>query len=97
MKIVRRGLWLYDGSVSMPVDIVSLNYDFWYELGKADDQLEPDEVPQPMNERGVLYYYRYRHAGETATPTWADSAGFPEIEQAMLAAQERSPSLIEWN
>ena len=97
MKIVRHGTWLYDNAVSLPVDIVSLNYDFWYELGKADDQLEPGEAPQPMNELGVLYYYRFRHAGEMTTPTWADSAGFPEIEQAMLAAQERSPSEITWS
>jgi hypothetical protein len=80
----------------MPVDIVSLDYDFWYELGKADDQLEPGEVPQRMNENGVLYYCRFRRAGENTTPTWPDSAGYPDIERAMLAAQEQSPSPITW-
>lgn len=97
MKIVRHGTWLYDNAVPFPVDIVSLNYDFWFELDKADGQLEPGEVPQPMNELGVLYYCRFRHAGELTTPTWPDSAGFPDIAQAMLEAQNRSPSVINWN
>lgn len=96
MKIVRRGRWSYDAAVVVPVDIVSLNYDFWHELAKADGQLEPDEVPQPMNKRGVLYYVRFRHAGETTTPTWPDSAGFPDIEQAMRAAEKKAPSAVEW-
>lgn len=97
MNIVRHGRWLYDNSVSLPVDIVSLNYDFWYEIGKADDQLKPGELPQPMNELGVLYYYRFRRAGDMTTPTWPDSAGYSEIEQAMLAAQEKAPSAIQWS
>ena len=96
MKIVRRGRWLYEDLVYKPVDVVSLNYDFWHELGKADGQLESEVEPRPLNKRGVLYYYRFRRAGETTTPTWPDSSGFKEIEQAMLAAQERAPSAIEW-
>ena len=96
MRIVRHGKWLYDTTTFKPVDIVSLNYDFWYELGKADDQLEPDDEPQTMNPEGVLYYYRYRHAGELTTPTWPDSAGYSDLEQAMRAAQELLPSEIQW-
>ncbi len=96
MEIVRRGRWLYDNSVFEPVDIVTLNYDFWYALARASDQLEPDEVPRPLNGRGVLYYYRFRKAGDLSTPTWPDSSGFLEVEQAMLAAQESAPSSIEW-
>lgn len=96
MKIVRHGRWLYDDLIYKPVDVISLNFDFWYEIGAADDQLEPDEVPTPMNSKGVLYYYRYRKAGERTLPTWPDSPGFVELEDAMRAAQESLPSPIEW-
>ena len=97
VKIVRSGRWLYDGAVSQPVDIVGLGYDFWYEIGRADDQLEPGERPQPLDADGLLYYLRFRQAGDTETPTWVDSPGYSTIEQAMSAAQEKAPSDITWS
>jgi hypothetical protein len=45
-EIVRKGEWLYDGCVPKPVYAVKLNYDFWYEIAKADGTLEPDEEPE---------------------------------------------------
>ena len=97
MKIVRNGSWCYSGSVDKPVDIVGLAYDFWFELAKADEILELGETPQPLGQDGLLYYVRFKHAGELTTPTWPDSAGYSTIKSAMKAAEERTPGAITWN
>jgi hypothetical protein len=55
-KTVAVGEWLYYGSTPQPVSIVALAFDYWYELGRADDQLEVGEEPMPMGPDGVLYY-----------------------------------------
>jgi hypothetical protein len=94
--IVRRGRWLYAGSAEQPVDVVGLPYDFWFELAEADEQLEPGETAQELGDDGLLYYARFRLAGETSTPTWPDSGGYPTIDEAMSAAQERVPTVIRW-
>lgn len=94
--IVRSGSWVYAGEVARPVDIVGLSYDFWYELGRADGQLEPGETAQPLGEDGLLYYVRFRHAGETVEPTWPDSAGYDTIDGAIRSAETRAPSRIVW-
>ncbi|RZS43538.1 hypothetical protein EV193_102518 [Herbihabitans rhizosphaerae] len=94
--IVRSGSWVYAEEVARPVDIVGLPYDFWYELARADDQLEPGETAQPLGEDGLLYYVRFRHAGETVPRTWPDSAGYDTIDAAMRSAETRAPSPITW-
>ena len=60
LRIVRSGTWMYDDCVAMPVDIIGLDYDWWYELGKADDQLEPGEEPESLSATGFLYYARFQ-------------------------------------
>lgn len=97
MEIVRSGRWLYADAVDKPVDVVGLPYDFWFELAKADEQLEPDETPKAPGEDGVLFYVRFRHAGETSTPTWPDSSGHPTIDAAIKAAEELAPTTIIWD
>lgn len=92
-KIVASGEWLYDGSASMPVHVVKQDYDFWYEIGKADDQLEPDETPQ-LNAEGVAYYILYGNKGER--PWWVDSHGFETVEAAREWAEAELPSPVRW-
>ena len=96
LRIVRSGTWLYDDAVAKPVDIIGLDYDFWYELGKSEDQLEPGERPKPLSPEGLLYYARFRHAGETSEPTWVDSPGRATIDAAISDAQEKAPGSITW-
>jgi hypothetical protein len=96
VKITRRGTWLYDGTATMPVDMVGLPYDFWYEVDKADDQLEPGEVPMALGVCGLLYYVRFHDAGKKAKRTWPDSIGHATVEEAMRTAQARVPSPIKW-
>jgi len=87
-KTVAAGEWVYDGDTPQPVRIIALAYDHWYEIGKADDQLEPDEEPTALGPDGVLYY---------ASFTGVDSAGYPTIIQAMGAAQTRVMAPIQWH
>lgn len=76
IEILKRGVWLYDGSVEKSVDIISLSYDWWYSMAEADGMLEVGEEPESLNARGTLYYVRFQRAGETEEPTWVDSQGF---------------------
>lgn len=94
--IVRSGSWIYAGEVAKPVDVVGLPYDFWYELARVDEQLEPGEMPLPLSDEGLLYYVRFRHAGETSEPTWPDSVGYDTITAATHSAETQVPSRITW-
>ncbi|GAB3032733.1 hypothetical protein GCM10027285_14400 [Oleiagrimonas citrea] len=97
LNIAQTGKWLYGDTVFLPVDIIALDYDFWYEIGKADDQLEPDETPQQMGSDGYLYYVRFRRAGHLEAPTWVDSGGYVCIQDAMTYAESRVPTCIHWS
>jgi len=96
LRIIKAGTWLYNNEVARPVDIIALDYDFWYELGKADEQLETGEEPEPLSPEGFLYYARFQRAGETSEPTWVDSPGRRTIDAAMNDAQEKVPRPISW-
>ena len=97
LKIVQTGFWLYDGDVKTPVDIVALDYDWWYELAKADGQLDDGELPKSPDADGFLYYARFRNAGQLEEPTWVDSFGHTTSAKAMDAAQEKVVGPITWN
>lgn len=96
MVIVRSGSWVYAGQQTMPVDIIGLRYDFWFELARANGE-GPDEMDaHALSADGVLYFVRFRHAGETTEPTWPDSSGYSTVAAAMRAAEARAPSPIDW-
>ena len=78
----------------MPVTIVQLDYDFWYELDRADRHLEADDRPS-LNLDGVLYYVCFR-SSPAAHPGWVDSPGFATIARARLWALTKVPSAIDW-
>lgn len=94
MKVVVKGTWLYDGAVSMPVEVVSLDYDFWYAIAEANQTLEPDEQPA-LNPDGCLFYLRFRPA--QSHDFWPDSPGFGTVEEAKIAAEERVPGPVTWD
>jgi hypothetical protein len=96
-KIVKRGIWLYDGTVEKPVDIIALDYDWWYELAKADGMLEPDEDPEPLGKEGYIYYVRFKRALETEGPNWVDSCGHQELKEAIKAAEAKVSGGIKWH
>ena len=96
MRIVKRGRWRYDGSVEMPVDIVAFEFDWWHELSRQDGTLAPGEEPLPLGDDGLLYYVRFKRAGERSEPTWVESHGHETAAAAMADAQEQSPAPIRW-
>ncbi len=96
MKIVCSGTWLYGGSVERPVDVVALSFDWWYELAKADGQLEEGEVPLALGPDGVLYYARFRCAGDLSSPTWVETQGEATLQAAMDAAALKVVGGITW-
>ena len=96
MKIVRTGRWVYDGGVEKTVDIVALDYDWWYKLAKADGALEDGEVAKSLGRDGLLYYLRFQRAGEDKEPIWVDSGGYETCEKAMQAAQTKVDGPINW-
>jgi hypothetical protein len=93
-RVARSGTWLYDGSVPRPVHIVELDYDFWYEIAKADGMVEPGEKPD-LNPQGLRYYVCFREVPRQA-PIWVDSPGHYSIGQACEHAQSKVPSPISW-
>jgi|SRR5690606_284712 len=96
IKILKIGTWLYDGTTERPVDIVGLPYDWWFSLAEADDMLEPGEEPMPLNKEGLLYYVRFRCAGEATEPTWVDSGGYQDISGAIEEAESKVIGRIQW-
>ncbi len=97
LRIVKTGTWLYDGTIERPVDIIALDFDWWYEMAKADGILDADEAPMKLGHEGYLYYVRYQRAAETTEPTWVDSPGHQEVEQAMHFAEKKVIGGITWN
>ena len=84
---VAEGRWKYDGAVDEPVRVVGLPHDYWYSLGEADDQLEPDEEPEPLGPEGLLYYVVFAQI---------EGPGFPSVLQAKGYAQSQVQSEIRW-
>jgi hypothetical protein len=94
-RIVRTGTWLYDESIPAPVWILEADYDFWYELAKADHQLEPGEEPA-LNEAGLCYYAAFK-APTPGDAFWPATQATMSLAEACAAAQAKVPSSISWN
>jgi hypothetical protein len=86
---VASGTWLYNATTFQPVCIIAMAFDYWYSLAEADGQLEPNEEPAALGPAGFLYYASFRGG--------VDSSGFPTVEEAKMAAQERVPTPILWS
>jgi hypothetical protein len=93
IEIVASGTWVYGDSAESPVHIVRADFDFWYEIGAADGELERGERPD-LNGDGVLYYVLFRHLNPDRF--WPDDGSFRTIEDAQRAAQQRLPTTVRW-
>jgi hypothetical protein len=94
-NIIRSGTWLYDGIIPTGVHIVCQNYDYWYSLGQADNNLETDEQPT-LNSDGVVYYVLFG-AVPAERPCGVRGSGFMSAEDAALWAATQVPSPIQWH
>ncbi|GAA2621305.1 hypothetical protein SMC26_17335 [Actinomadura fulvescens] len=95
MDVVAKGMWTYADSVLMPVFIVGLRHDFWYEVAKEDGRLDLGEEPQLKNE-GFAYYVSF-HGIRADGSFWPDSEGHLSIEDAKTAAASKVPTAITWS
>jgi hypothetical protein len=93
--IVARGTWVYDGVAAMPVFVIATDFDFWFEVADADDDLDPGEQPD-LNAEGRLYYLSF-HGLRDGGNFWPDSVHYRSIDEAKLAGQSRVPSPIVWD
>jgi hypothetical protein len=94
--IVATGQWVYGGVTPTTVLVVMLDYDFWYAVGEADNDLEEDESPQ-LNPEGRLYYVRHRPGWPNGEQLfWPDSQGFHTVDDAIAAAEAAVPGPIIW-
>lgn len=96
LVIVKAGTWLYEGRVEVPVDIIALDYDWWYSLAEADGQLKPGEQPMALGSDGFLYYVRFQKAQQREEPTWPDSPGYVTVAEAMKYAESKVVGGIKW-
>jgi hypothetical protein len=96
LRIVRKGTWLYGGTVETPVDVVALDYDWHFLLAHEDGGLEPGEEPEPLGPDGWLYYVRFRNALNPSEPTSPDSRGFASVQEAMHHAEQKVVGGVRW-
>lgn len=81
-RVVRRGKWLYDGTVEMPLEIVAQNWDYYYEDGY-------EESPPSLNDSGEAYYVMY--GGPMPSRTCLSLA------EAIKPAHELLPPPVAWD
>ncbi len=99
-KIVRTGVWYYDGMAPTPINIVEQNYDLIYESFKAD--LEegiqwPDGVPMTpdLNSQGLAYSLLF-DPEPNEKPWPVDGRCYMTVDEAASAVVERFGSRCEW-
>src|SRR6218665_3648384 len=96
ISIVRTGTSHYDGTVESPVDVVALDYDWWFRLAEADGLLDEGEEPCEMGTDGFLYYVRLRDALKRSMPIWVESQGHRTPLEAMRDAESKVRGGIRW-
>ncbi|MFI1920090.1 hypothetical protein [Nocardia sp. NPDC020380] len=94
-EIVATGSWLYDDTVPMPVFVVRLDYDFWYEIAREDGTLEADEEPF-LDSTGHAYYVSFRAFRDDAS-FWPDSVAHRSVDEARITAESKVPTPITWH
>ncbi len=95
LSIVATGTWLYAHTRPMPVAIVRVDHDHWYETAKANGDLEIGEVPR-VDAEGHAYYVSYSNIREGGT-FLPDSRTHYSLGEARADAESRAPSPITWD
>ena len=93
-EIVASGQWMYDGAVAKPVHVVEQDYDFWFEVARADGRLEPGEAPE-LNDDGRAFYVLFADPSER--PWGVESIGFTTAGAAKRWAESRLSSPVSWH
>ena len=71
-----------------------LNFDFWFEIGREEGDLDPEERPD-INTEGFLYDVLFSDPGDR--PWWVRGVGWHSIDQAMAYAEQELRDRVEWD
>ena len=93
-QIVATGSWLYAGTSEKPVYVIKQNYDYWFEMEKADGELEAGEKPE-LNDDGQIYYVRFNTLGNK--PWSVAYRGCKSLDEAKTFASEKANGPIKWD
>jgi hypothetical protein len=80
----------------VPVDIISLDFDWWQSLDQATGTPDPDYLPMALGPDGFIYYGRIRLAGQSTEPTWPDTFGHPTVAETQHALSTKLGRIVRW-
>jgi hypothetical protein len=90
-RLIVRGQWLYDGIVSKPVRIFSINYDFYYNLDEGYNEEGQEPELNIQGEQYVIVWHNEPFFSASEFP----SNGFMNVAAAKEYAENVVQS-IEW-
>lgn len=94
-RLIIRGQWLYDKTTPMPVQIFAINYDYYYEIAKADGSLEKEDKPE-LNELGEQYLIAL-HKNDFFSLNGSIRYGGISLEEAKQQAEKLVQQIIKWD
>ncbi len=85
--VVLRGIWLYDGTLPAPIEVIARNFDSSYD---PDDEDYPDWRPTLLGAEGVLYFLHF--------PSGPSSAGgaFRSLRELKAWAAQQPWAPVAW-
>jgi hypothetical protein len=95
-KEVKTGKWVYDNEVTLIVKIFRLNYDYYYEIAKADDRLESNEEPN-LNKNGESYMIKWGEGEFSDKDLVTRDWGGLTLESAIKKAESKIKTDIKWD
>ena len=95
-EILDSGRCLWHEVTDTGAHLVRIPYDYWYELGKADDNLEPDEEPE-LGPDGFGYYIIWGENPLGWNISGVSSPTMKTPEEARTWANHKAKSKVEWN
>jgi hypothetical protein len=88
LAFVKQGLRIQGDGQHMSVQIIGLDYDFWYEERQARGALPPGAEPLPLGPDGLLYYVCFREPGDRIVESpRVDTEAFATVEEATDEAE----------
>jgi hypothetical protein len=94
LKVVATGTYQYPDTIRRPVAIVRVDHDYWYELAKADNDLDVGQLPV-VDDEGHAFYVSYSNIREGGTFR-PDSRTHRTFGDAKFDAEQRAPAPITW-
>ncbi|MGN6420771.1 MAG: hypothetical protein ACTHMC_24885 [Pseudobacter sp.] len=94
-RLIIRGQWIYGEITPMLVQIFAINYDYYYEINKADGFLDKEDKPK-LNELGEQYFIAW-HENDFFSWSGTIDYGGISLEEAKQGAQMLVQDRIKWD